>query len=98
VLAAIAAICGCAIRIGSASVHVVNDSDAGVRIASCVDDSQDVAPHGQFEAEGVPSDGHIFCLVTTPNGRQACVAISTHPPTGSAQLSRGARVRSSHCY
>jgi hypothetical protein len=58
-------------------VAVSNDTHTWVRIAGCVDgESQDINSGDSFVAEGVPSRGVLYCLVTPEAiGQSRCMAV-----------------------
>jgi hypothetical protein len=71
------------------TVTVRNDTGSGVRIAACNDGGQDVNAGESFTAEGVPSHGLLFCLITPERGtgRSRCVAVpQTTSPVALSEL------------
>jgi hypothetical protein len=96
-VSAVLALAGCGLG-NSVSIRVRNDRPVTLRIASCVDDAQDVAPGGQFDAEGVPHHGKIACLVTIAHGPERCLAIRV-PTSGmkASRVSRGDVTPASRC-
>jgi hypothetical protein len=79
------------------AVTVRNDTKSWVRIASCVDDADDVNAGASFRAEGVPEHGLLFCLVTPEaTGTSRCVAVPQR--TGPVALTALRVVAASRCH
>jgi hypothetical protein len=86
---------GCA---ASVKVRVRNDTSVPVRIAGCVDDSQDVGPGETFDAGGVPKHDELMCRVTHGQVLLRCVAIPhVHSIRGTIGLSRFVTVPTARC-
>lgn len=83
---------------GNVMVPVGNDTGAYVRVADCVDDSADVEPNETFDANGIPSNDELVCLVTRSHGFEQCVAIPhVHTIHGTFPLSHAIETPMTRC-